>query len=235
MTDLPRFQELTGYRFSDEALLIQALTHTSFANERCKNGHGDSNQRLEFLGDSVLSTIISRYLYDEFPSLPEGKLSRFRAQLVCEKSLAEIAEKLKLGSFIRLGCGERRSGGAEKPSLLADCVEALIAAVYLDAGMETATSFVLDRLGFASIIAEQAELFGHADHKTDLQELFRTPDVQIEYEITGTAGPDHAPVFEAEVRLSRDGDLFCRGAGSGNSKKAAEQAAAYAALTQLRD
>ena len=234
MTDLLRFQELTGYRFSDEALLKQALTHTSFANERSRNGHGDSNQRLEFLGDSVLSTIISRYLYDRFPSMPEGKLSRFRAQLVCEQSLAEIAASIELGSFIRLGRGERQSGGAEKPSLLADCVEALIAAVYLDAGMEAAAAFVLERLGFAELIASQAASFGHFDHKTELQEFFRTPDVQIEYEITGTSGPDHEPVFDAEVRLYRDGALFCRAAGRGNSKKTAEQDAAAGALRQLR-
>lgn len=234
MTDLLRFQELTGYRFLDEALLMQALTHTSFANERCMNGHGDSNQRLEFLGDSVLSTIISRYLYDEFPSMPEGKLSRFRAQLVCEKSLAEIAGSIELGSFIRLGRGERQTGGAQKPSLLADGVEALIAAVYLDAGIEKATGFVLKNLGFAEIISSQAASFGHFDHKTELQEFFRTPDVQIEYEILNVSGPVHAPVFEAEVRLFRDGAQLCCAAGSGSSKKAAEQDAAAAALKQLR-
>lgn len=234
MTDLLRFQELTGYRFSDEALLKLALTHTSFANERSRNGHGDSNQRLEFLGDSVLSTVISKYLYDEFPAMPEGKLSRFRAQLVCEKSLAEIATSLELGSFMRLGRGERQTGGAEKPSLLADCTEALIAAVYLDGGLEAAAAFVLERLGFARLIAEQAAYFGHSDFKTELQEFFRSPDVQIEYEITGTSGPDHAPVFNAEVRLCRDGKLFCRAAGSGSSKKAAEQDAAAGALRLLR-
>ncbi len=234
MTDLLRFQELTGYRFKDEVLLKLALTHTSFANERSKNGRGDSNQRLEFLGDSVLSTIVSRYLYDRFPSMPEGKLSRFRAQLVCEKSLAEIAASIELGSFMRLGRGERQSGGAEKPSMLADCVEALIAAVYLDAGMETATAFVLDRLGFAEIIAREAASFGHTDYKTELQEFFRTPDVQIEYEITGLSGPDHEPVFDAEVRLFRDGSLFCRAKGSGSSKKNAEQNAAAGALNELK-
>lgn len=234
MTDLSRAQELIGYRFKNVSLLEKAFTHTSYANEHCANGHGASNQRLEFLGDSVLSTAVSTYLYRCYPGMAEGELSRLRSMIVCEETLYEVASFFCFGEFMRFGRGEMLTGGQKKISVLADCVEAVIAAVYLDSDYYTAEQFVLEKLGFSARIEKQAAGFDSSDNKSALQEYFHCPDVNISYEITGRSGPDHDPVFTAQVKVEKDGQLLCSESGSGRSKKAAEQAAAGLALAYFR-
>ena len=230
MTDHTRAQELIGYRFKDVSLLNKAFTHTSYANEHCAGGHGDSNQRLEFLGDSVLSTAVSTYLYRNCPGMTEGELSRFRSMIVCEETLFEVASLFCFGDLILFGRGEMKSGGQKKASVLADCVEAVIAAVYIDSGYQTAEKFVLENLGFARRIDDQLQGLDFTDHKSALQEYFHCPDVIISYEIKGRSGPDHDPRFTAEVTVEKDGIKLCTETGEGRSKKAAEQAAAGLAL-----
>ena len=235
MTDIACLSESLGYRFRDEKLLIKALTHTSYANEQAGSGHRDSNQRLEFLGDSVLGTVVSTYIYARFPDLPEGRLSRLRAEVVCENALAPVAEKLRLGEYLLLGRGERQGGGAEKPSILADAVEALIAAVYLDGGFETCARVVLENLEFDKKIGAAIRSYRFTDHKTLLQERFAGPKDRIEYEILAVSGPQHNQSFEAEARVVLNGAVMYRAKGSGHSKKDAEQAAANEILKRLPD
>ena len=229
MSDIARLQERLGYRFSDEGLLRRALTHTSYANEKLKGGHRDSNQRLEFLGDSALSIVISTYLYENFPDLPEGKLSRFRASLVCEDALADVGRSLDLGDYLLLGKGEEALGGGRKASIIADCVEAIIAAVYLDAGPEACGKFVLENLHFREL-ADRLTSSGNVtggDFKTLLQETYREPAYKIVYTELSCTGPVHSPVFVclAEVKDSR-GNVILSAEAEGRSRKEAEQAAA---------
>ncbi len=233
MTDFSVIREICGYRFKNAALLRQAFTHTSYANEHSPRGHGDSNQRLEFLGDSVLSTVISTYLYGNYPEYPEGSLSRFRASVVCEESLCRVAVDFGFGELLLFGHGELLGGGREKPSVLADCVEAVIAAVYLDSDYVTCAGFVLNGLGFIERIKEAAPNFVRDDHKSALQEWFRSPDVNISYTITGRSGPEHSPVFEAAVNVYRNGILLYSEKGAGGSKKAAEQDGARKVLEKI--
>ena len=214
-----------GYRFHNRALLENALTHSSYANEN-KDCPGGSNERLEFLGDSVLGMVTADYLYRNHPELPEGEMTRKRAALVCEESLAEVADQLSLGDYLRLGRGEEAGGGRNRPSIRADAVEAVLAAVYLDGGRGEAARiihrFILDR---------EAEKGASRDYKTALQELIqREPGRVLTYRLTGEAGPDHAKVFRMEVDL--DGKPI--GSGEGRSKKEAEQMAARAAIRELR-
>ena len=218
-------EEKLGYRFSQRALLENALTHSSYANENKARGC-QSNERLEFLGDSVLGMVTADYLYRTHPDLPEGDLTRTRAALVCEGSLVEVAQQLDLGSYLKLGKGEDAGGGRERPSIVADAVEAVIAAVYLDGGIGSARKiiqkFILDR---------EEEKSASRDYKTALQELVQRESGQVlGYQLIGAEGPDHAKVFSVEVDLN--GTPI--GRGKGRSKKEAEQNAAKAALEKLK-
>ena len=215
---------LSAYTFKNAELLETALTHPSYANER--NGRVD-NQRLEFLGDAVLSLCVSTYLYRKYPKLPEGALTRIRAGVVSEAPLAALAKGLNLGSMLKLGRGEEASGGRERPSVLADAMEALIAAIYLDGSLEAAISFVT--MTFASRIDEAAQGQGLLDYKTDLQERIQQGSGVIVYEILREEGPHHDPTFTAQVAM----DGIPLGKGKGRSKKDAEQQAAKVALAAL--
>lgn len=215
-------EENLKYSFKDKNLLCNALTHSSFANE-VRNGN-TSNERLEFLGDSVLSVIVSDYLYKEFSSLPEGELTKLRASLVCEKSLCGFSRELELGKFLRLGKGEDKGGGRERDSILADAFEAVLAAMYLDGGMEVARKHVMNFV-LRELHSKNDEVF--KDYKTALQEIIqRNPEESVTYILTGESGPDHNKIFEVEVHLNSN----VIGCGKGKSKKQAEQMAAKEAL-----
>lgn len=210
------------YSFKNKELLLNALTHSSYANE-ARNGI-TSNERLEFLGDSVLSIVVADYLYKEFSSLPEGELTKLRASLVCEKSLCEFSRELEIGKFLRLGKGEDKGGGRERNSILADAFEAVLAAMYLDGGMEVARKHVM-RFILKELKHTDDEVF--KDYKTALQEIIqRNPEESVTYYLTGESGPDHDKVFDVEVRLNSN----VIGRGKGKSKKQAEQMAAKQAL-----
>lgn len=220
---MEELQNKLNYRFLDRSLLVTALTHSSYANEhRCV-----SNERLEFVGDSILGMVTAMHLYHTFPQWPEGKMTKLRAELVCEQSLWEVADHLGFGRVLRLGKGEDQSGGRERHSILADCVEAVIAAIYFDGGLEPAKkfidTFILSRLSLAP------ETMIH-DWKTELQELVqRKPGRTIGYTMIAESGPDHRKRFTAAVLL--DGvQIAC---GDGATKKEAEQMAAKAALKTL--
>ena len=212
-----------GHRFESRELILRALTHPSFANEFTE---AVNNQRLEFLGDAVLNTVISTALFERFPERHEGQLSRLRSFLVCEESLAERAAALELGPCIRLGKGERKSGGRHKASLLADAYEAVLAAVYLDGGFERATAVI--RAGFENTLEDIQGGTHSRDYKTRLQEQIqsRQGDARPRYAITDIQGPPHARRFTATVKV--DDEIL--GQGQGMSKKAAQQAAARNAL-----
>lgn len=215
--------EAIGYSFRDKSLLERALTHSSYANEYLKNPH-DSNERLEFLGDSVLSVCTSQYLYNTFPDLPEGELSKIRAALVCEDSLAKFAETIGLGESIKFGKGERQSGGGRRKSTVSDAFEAVIGAIFLDSGLESAKAFVLPFIKGA-LAERDEETF--KDYKTALQEVVQqNPEEAVEYVIVEERGPAHAREFVAEVHLNSN----VIGCGCGTSKKQAEQRAAREAL-----
>ncbi len=214
------FEQIIGYKFKNKTLLQTALTHSSFANEM--NGNTDFNERLEFLGDSVLGLVTAEYFYQLHPEMPEGKLTKIRAAMVCEKSLYNFAMSIKLGEFMRLGKGEINTGGRQRPSILADAFESIIAAIYLDSGFEEAKKFVLGFIANAAI--EEPAI---TDYKTALQEIVQKNHGEIlEYFMVGESGPDHEKTFIVEVRLNSN----CIGTGEGRSKKRAEQAAAREAL-----
>lgn len=216
------FEELIGYKFKDRKLLINALSHSSYANET-KNP-GGSNERLEFLGDSVLSVVVSDYLYKHLHSVAEGDLTKLRASLVCEKSLHVFAQRIRLGEYILLGKGEENTGGRERPSILADAFEAVIAAVYLDGGIEAARKHIL-RFIPSDLVHGAKMAFG--DFKTVLQEVVqKNPEEKVEYVLIGEEGPDHNKRFVVEVMLNSQ----VIGKGRGRSKKDAEQLAAKEAL-----
>ena len=219
MNDL---QAAIGYAFNDTALLTEALTHSSYAHEQHKNMK--YNERLEFLGDAVLSIVVSDYIYKHCPELPEGELTKLRASLVCEKSLFDFANQIDLGSYLRLSNGERRNGGAKRPSIVADAFEALIAAIYLDGGMEPARKHIL-RFVVPEIETHKNHSF--KDYKTVLQEIIqKNPGEKLEYRLVGSSGPDHNKHFRVEVCLNSN----VIGRGGGRSKKEAEQQAAREAL-----
>ena len=215
------FEKKINYTFKNKELLETALTHSSYANEQ--RGGAVCNERLEFLGDSVLSIIVSDYLYNNF-SLPEGRLTKLRASLVCEKTLCRFSRSLQVGQFLKLGRGEHATGGADRDSLLADAFEAILAAIYLDGGMEPAKKHVM------RFVLEELRHMEHEnfkDYKTELQEVIqRNPEENLHYVLTGQSGPDHNKQFTVEVRLNSN----VIGVGTGHSKKAAEQAAACKAL-----
>ena len=216
-----------GYRFRSGALLAEALRHSSYANEH-RGAESVSNERLEFLGDSVLGFVTAEYLFARHPDSPEGELTRIRAALVCEESLHEVAQKLELGRYLKLGNGEEAGGGRTRPSILADATEAVIAAVYLDGGLAAASSLI-HRVLLDKEQEEQVEE-RRRDYKTELQELVqRRPEQVLRYEMTGTSGPDHDRVFSFRVLLNGQ----VAGTGEGRSKKEAEQMAAKDALEAL--
>ena len=225
MSAMKRLEETLGYRFQEPSLLENALTHSSYANEH-HGGHLQSNERLEFLGDSVLGMVVADYLYRNLPALPEGDLTRIRASLVCENNLVVVAGQWNLGAYLKLGKGEESCGGRERPSIRADAVEAVLAAVYLDGGIAQARKiiqkFILDNMSEMSNAGR--------DFKTALQEFIQRKSGQtLTYHLIGQSGPDHAKTFEMEVRLN--GQSI--GTGKGRSKKDAEQSAAKAALRLL--
>lgn len=227
---MPSFSNLQlrlSYTFKDEALLELALTHKSYANENKMTSH---NERMEFLGDAVLGLVISEYLMKTFPDSNEGDLSRFRAAVVSEPALASVARELGLGEFLLLGKGEDQSGGRNKDSLLADCLEALIAAIYLDAGKDAVESLVI-RL-FEEAMKKNRASGESLDYKTELQEICQERLKQLpEYRVVSETGPDHQKQFEMEVWVK--GELS--GRGRGKSKKEAEQGAAKEALEKLSE
>lgn len=213
-----------GYHFRDISLLEHALTHSSYANEHRAEGV-TSNERLEFLGDSVLGMIVAEYLFTTHPDMPEGELTRTRAALVCETSLHEVARSLGLGRCLRLGRGADVGGGRERPSILADAVEATLAAIYLDSGLDSVIpiirKFILDK---------EKEKAVDRDYKTALQELVqRKPGQTVTYRLVEESGPDHARIFVTEVSVGN----VSVGVGRGRTKKEAEQMSAKAALEQM--
>lgn len=216
-----------GYAFQNIALLDEALNHSSYANEH-RGRKMNSNERLEFLGDSVLGFVTAEFLFLQHPDLPEGDLTRIRAALVCEQSLYEVARKLELGRYLKLGKGEEAGGGRERTSILADATEAVFAAVYLDGGIEAASALIHRCLLDAE--KEEAVEERRRDYKTELQELVqRKADQSLLYRMAGEEGPDHDKTFLAEVLLN--GAVV--GDGGGHSKKEAEQSAARTALEKL--
>ena len=221
---------ISNYRFANSGLLNEALTHKSYVNERRASGQ-KHNERLEFLGDAVLSLIVSDYLASRYPELSEGALSQLKAKLVSEAPLAKAARRLDLGTRLRLGRGEELSKGQEKPSLLADALEAVIAAVYLDGGLEASRNFTIHVLcEELRHIDELQTRPGGGDYKTRFQEWCQKHyDVLPRYVIARETGPDHQKLFEVEVYLN---DAVC-GLGRGHSKKEAEQQAAQRALEQV--
>lgn len=221
---LKEFEQKLGYTWKDLALLDTALTHSSYANEK---GPGHKyNERLEFLGDSVLGFIAADWFFENFKDVPEGKLTKMRAASVCEEACHGFAKELDLGQYLLLGKGELKSGGRERVSILADAFEAVIAAIYLDGGMEPATEFVL---GFISKAVEHHEIT-FKDYKTQLQEIIqKNPEEQLTYVLAGQTGPDHDKRFEVEVHLNSN----VIGRGVGRSKKHAEQEAAREALALM--
>ncbi len=222
---IKELEEAIGYRFQNITLLQNALAHSSFANERWHNSL-KSNERLEFLGDSILGMVVAEYLYSHYPDRPEGELTRMRADMVCETSLAKVAAAIGLGSHMLLGHGEEQGGGRQRASILADAVESVIAAIFLDGGMEPAKAFISR---FVLCYVPEKRLT-NADYKTALQELVQQKKNQvISYELVGESGPDHDKHFVVRVLLN--GSPL--GEGNGTSKKRAEQDAARIALEQL--
>lgn len=220
-------EQRLGYQFHDRALLAAALIHSSYANEH--RGEGlESNERLEFLGDSVLGFVTAEYLFARHPDMPEGDLTRIRAALVCEKSLYEVALRVGLGEQLRLGRGEEQGGGRQRPSILADATEAVFAAVYLDGGMAAASALIHRVL--LDCQREEVVEEKRRDYKTALQELVqRSANGELHYRMVREYGPDHDKTFVAEALV--DGRSVST--GEGRSKKEAEQMAAKSALEKL--
>lgn len=216
---IKEFEAIIGYSFKNLNLIKTALTHSSYANER---GLGECNERLEFLGDSVLGVVTADYFYHNLNHLPEGEMTKRRAACACEKSLYKFAKEIDLGTYIFLGRGEENMGGRDRASILADAFEAVIAAIYLDGGLENARKFVLR---FVTKAAN--ENISLKDFKTELQEIIqKNPDEHLSYVLVGESGPDHDKRFEVEVLLNSN----VIGCGTGRSKKLAEQEAARQAL-----
>jgi ribonuclease-3 len=228
-----RLEEKLGVRFKNRALLEQALTHSSAVPElraaQEDSPLGGNNERFEFLGDAVLDLLASQFLLDNFPDWSEGQLSKSRARLVNARSLERAALRIGLGEHLRLGRGEEKTGGREKPALLADAFEAVVAAVFLDAGLDAAGQ-LLRHVLFDQALQERGERMAESDRKSALQELLqRSGRPPAEYRLAGETGPDHRKVFLVEVWANGS----CLGTGEGKTKKEAEQQAARSALLQL--
>lgn len=219
-------EERLRYKFRDRRLLMTALTHSSYANENRRKSY-ESNERLEFLGDSVLGFVVAEALYKREREMPEGSMTRARAQLVCEENLHRVAMELKLGDYIRLGIGEERSGGRLRASILADCVEAIIAAMYLDGGLAPAKELIERHF---LVLLDTGDWLTSNDPKTELQELVQRKSGQaLSYELVCESGPEHNKHFFTRVLLN--GEKI--GSGEGKTKKDSEQAAARAAIREL--
>lgn len=219
---ISELEEKLEYQFRNSDYLLTALTHSSYANE--SKGTRQSNERLEFLGDSVLGVVVADYLFKNFPDMPEGQLTKNRAELVCEKALCGYSRQLHLGDYLYLSHGERNSGGRTRSSILADAFEAVIAAIYMDGGAEKARSFILR---FVVPALQNAKPRAFKDYKTTLQEIIQqNPEEHLSYVLTGESGPDHNKHFTVEVHLNNN----VIGKGGGRSKKEAEQQAAREAL-----
>lgn len=221
MDNIAEFEKKINYTFNNKELIFTALSHSSFANEDKK--HRKSNERLEFLGDSVLSLVVSDFIFEHYTHLPEGELTKLRASLVCEKALYEFSKKINLGEFLMLGKGEENTHGRERPSILADAFEAVIAAVYLDGGLDVVREYIL---GFIP-----KNLNPHSpsvkDYKTVLQEVIqKNPEEKVSYVLVDESGPDHDKNFTVAVMLNSN----VIGRGTGKSKKNAEQMAAKESL-----
>lgn len=222
---LNELQNRLDYKFKDLSLLEAAVTHSSYANEM-KGSGAVSNERLEFLGDSVLGMTVAEMIYKDYPDMPEGRMTKLRAELVCEKSLAALAVTFDLGSCLSLGRGEEKGGGRNRPSILADAVEAILAAIYIDGGFAPVRKLISAYLPLDSCLRSSES----SDYKTTLQEVIQEKIGQtLNYSITDESGPDHMKSFTVEVRMN--GAYL--GAGTGRSKKEAEQSAAKAALEKL--
>ncbi len=222
MDKLSEFENVIGYHFKNRDLLFEALSHSSFANE--SKHRYRSNERLEFLGDSVLSIVVSDYIFENYTDIPEGELTKIRATLVCEKALNEFGGVIRLGEFIMLGKGEELAGGRSRPSIVADAFEAVIAAIYLDGGLEPARKHIL-RFMPEDVLGAVSKAYD--DYKTVLQEIVqKNPEERVEYRLASTSGPDHNKTFTVEVLLNSN----VIGKGSAHSKKSAEQLAAKEAL-----
>ena len=220
---LSEFEQLIGYAFQNKKYFDNAMRHSSYANEH-RLGHIGCNERLEFLGDSILGFITAKYLYETYPEKPEGELTKMRAAHVCEGALCSYAEKIRLGEMLQLGRGEEMGGGRKRPSILADAFEALLAAIYLDGGLAPVENFLLP------LICEHL-LAENTDFKTELQEfLQQKPGREVGYQLLDSTGPDHEKTFSVAVLLN--GEQV--GRGEGKSKKEAEQMAAKNALEGLK-
>jgi ribonuclease-3 len=228
-TEIAELESLLGHQFRDPRWVHQALMHSSRIPERAAGEPEESNEKLEFLGDAVLELIVSEELVREFPDWSEGQLSKSRARLVNATAISLSAQRLGVGKYLLLGRGEEKTGGRTKPALLADAYEALIAAVYLDGGLEAARGFVRRSLVEGSISVE-AERLGHTDHKSALQEFLQSRGMTPgSYHVISETGPDHQKTFRVEVRIGGQVTAI----GCGRTKKEAEQSAAIAALIQL--
>lgn len=226
MGKIEEFEENIGYRFKQQGLLRQALTHSSYANEK-RMKKGADNERLEFLGDAVLEVVSSEFLFKNYPSMPEGDMTKLRASLVCEPTLADCANAIKLGDYLYLGKGEDMTGGRERKSILSDALEATIGAIFLDGGFTTAKEFILK---FIMTDIEHKKLFH--DSKTILQEVAQGHyGANVEYALVGESGPDHNKTYVSRVSLKER----VLAEGEGKTKKAAEQEAAYKALLILHE
>ena len=225
---LLNFCSSLGIQMQDLKLLDMALTHTSFAHEAKQQPKPRHNERIEFLGDSVLSVIVSTYMYENFPALAEGQLTKLRAHLVCEASLYEYAQKIHLGDLLLLGKGEELSGGRERASILADAFESVLGAIYLDQGFDVAQNYLLHMMQPEIDYICRNGIYN--DYKTRLQEfLQRDGDVEISYQLLGSSGPEHNRIFLSEVVV--EGKVI--GEGQGRTKKDSEQHAAEQALKKL--
>jgi len=230
VSEIAELESVLGHQFRDPRWLIQALTHSSRIPERAADDTSEDNEKLEFLGDAVLELLVSEELVRAFPAWREGELSKSRARLVNATALSQAAQRIGLGLHLRLGRGEEKTGGRSKPALLADAYEAVIAAIYLDAGLEAARQFVRRTLVDGSMAIE-AERLGHTDHKSALQEYLQSRGSPPgTYHIISETGPDHEKTFCVEVRIAGDVTAL----GKGRTKKEAEQAAAVAVLIQLK-
>ena len=223
-TDLDGFQKIIQYQFNNIGLLKNALTHSSYANEK-KTGNYKDNERLEFLGDAVLELTSCEFIYTGNPDMNEGKMTRLRASIVCEPTLAMCARQIHLQEYIMLGKGEDLTGGRTRDSIISDALEALIGAIYLDGGFANAKEFIHR---FVLNDLENKQLF--YDSKTILQEVVQAHGLEVEYELTGEEGPEHDKKFHV---IAKAGDLFVV-KGTGHTKKAAQQQAAYNALLHLK-
>ena len=223
--NISKFENIISYNFKNKQYILEALTHSSYSNE---NKSYAFNERLEFLGDSVLGIIISDYLFKNETELPEGELTKLRANIVCEESLSEVSKKIELGTHMLLGKGEEATGGRERVSILADAVEAVIAAIYLDGGIENARKFVLTQMD--EIIQDSIKGRIFRDYKTHLQEVIQSQgETNIIYDLVEEIGPDHNKKFIMQVKLNDE----VLGTGEGKSKKEAEQSAAKQALRRM--